>query len=1547
MAALRLLRRRGVSRVSRASSRVSRASSRFSHEPLVRRRLFEVQLASSPRVSAASLLASWRASPASTLFSPLSALRASAPSRASLASSPLPSSTRPLAPAPFSASRSFASSASANSERLPRREARRVRGNRMHASAVVAAFQEGARQGSMRALLSRMSRTDVHTLRDAELAACLCAVADCVARAKRRPAQEDGSGSTPRGRLERDPAPEAEMLRAHTFWHRCIGKVLKGDLILKARLSVLADMLDALNRADLTLFQPVPLLARPASSPASSSTSSAASLSDSPAVCASAESPAASGKPVWIPHRFYFRLLERLEQELAEPRDSEATGSEAEPVERHPDACAPAETREEARSDAHASSCTSSGKAAAAEDAELQTGNELDEAPLRAAEKLRTRGKDVASLLRIAHAIAARQRSALAALDALEQRLESRAAAERGTEGDAVAALQGKKVRSAPQSAQEKPSPDERCRDDNDSLQQLCQARFFFLFFFERLAQALLPPLLDSLSLPSLSSSSPSLVGVSAAPALFSAAAAADSARAESRAEGTNPPGEEGDAATEARPLAAAFPHAIEKKNDGSTADAAASGRSEGAQPARQNAHAKERKRDNTSSFHFETQHVTPLLLAFASSLRCAKRDEKEKAVTRWIFSVSSPSSVCPSPATSRPPQVSSSACAAAEPPPSRVDLKLRASRRRSERCSPPVSLSFLLVPAPCPFSSPSSVSVSSLPPASGSSLRSAPSADLSARLPSPVASAADSLVSSCGHAAAEEADAKETRKLSYRAMRKAFVAVPRSFADCFPPTERTTQEGNAAASAAAVKRGSTYARFPHLNAVVSLLASCLLPHVKSLDPAAALGVHIQLSRSQYDVEAARATLERGGFFSKSAGRRPEVFPLETPLQTLLLASCHDVGCRLLLRLVEQPAGLLRELPGRDIPSFMLSVSQFMPQLNAALPIVSTPPSSPNLSSSSDFSSSTSSTPLPSSLPSRLHCDTLIPPASLQRSPTSPHTSRRPPEQPAPPSCLPSSGVSSRAGATSRPPLARTVASLLPVLARRLAFEQLQATGAGAHRRYAARPVLSPAASCDALTALADAQCGGDAETRRACLVIFHAALEGLWRPLARKKRERLFAHEQGISAERCQAAAAEGEQTDCGEQPSRFSALDGVSLRLEGERLITLSRLVNAALKLGLLDVFTRSRGRLGACRKTDERTRASHEDSSRRPRREVGDGQSAKQAAETLVPPHTQWRRPEKLEEDALATEEEVDVLRKLLAANLAALSSRQLQYLSLSLLCCPAFVLSAPLDYARPAKRSASRASGVLLAVSTAPVAFQCLAEALRRFTRDKPVDADFSARSRRKREEEWAGRQLQTSLIAATLGLCAPLVEGPAAPSTGSLPAAEAAASQSGGQREPVSAARGPAAREDSLLRLLPLESLRTARRLAHAMAQPQRQHAKGTRVSALQEEVFGVLLSCTLRTEGFAVRGNGEHVPSEGSSDLPQHRSTGSPGSDNQLAEEGWSKSRESGLPWLRVSEVEAVVGPYTVDCILTQHNDEDGGTETLGRHELASLDVEQ
>ncbi|CBZ50786.1 conserved hypothetical protein [Neospora caninum Liverpool] len=1444
---------------------------------------------------------------------------------------------------------------------------------------VVLAFQEKSRKTRVKDLLAMMAATDVHALTDSQIAACMRAVADCYVstlRPSRGDPRRRGARPTERQRegaraseckrerekeKEREERGDREMqschgeaLRLHTFWHRCVGKTLKGDLILKTRLCLLADIVESLNKANLTLFQPLPLLLSPSphssssaassssstacsssstassSSSTASSSSSTASSSSSAAFSRSASlsslSAAVSGSsaglaPVWVIHRFYFRLLERLELELRgllRERDRQAvgrpvSGSSARVPKDEAQALKARKLLGEERGgesrgtpEARAAQACCGASRAEGSEARAQTGDE------------RPGGRsDTRSLLRIVQALASHQRHTAAEVERLVQRPGGASSdRERGSEASA-----GREERNATDQTEvprgfeknhvrgeyesgdgaEKEKGTQRHDPTTERLHQLYQAQFFFLFFFERFARACLPYLVVSwfsrscAFSSSASTSSPVPLGPERSP-LFGVEKASQAREGEATGEATFRAAAPEEHWKCARRAVASSERAVESEAEsGSARD-----EDETDEPSRDGV-ARDSDTENGVERRptlglslFTTEQVGSALTTLASALRCTKCEERKRDRTGiqasqhvGAFSpVATPSSLA-SPSTSpvsspasSPPPVSASSPSVSPPVSfSHQRSTLNASRERDVSTLP---FSSLLVPVPSPFPA--------APP------------------PSPPLSPSRA---SLGLAAREGETVIEKRGNPHLAKRKAFVAVPLSV------SERPANRKKGTERAESFPRSDSE-RFPYLNAAVCLLSGQLLPHVKSLSPATALGLYIQLTRSPFDAAAVHGTLAADPVVKETQKR--------FDLPSLPPCSPHSAISRcLLLRLVEQPAGLLRDLPGRDIPSFMLSVSKCMPQLNAARPL----------------QSSLSQAPSPPSSPRHPFPLRFQSPASpLHAAASSEVPSDASPQQPF--RAFPSSFAGSQSGGeTQSAQLAHAVASLLPVLARRLAFEQRQAASVGPCGRHSALR-LAPAASSDALTALADAQAGGEGETRRACVFLFRSALASLWRSATRKaprsRDEQAARLEEPYSR---RTAQSEADTVDAAVRMSPSNSPFGaVSLHLRVEHVISLSRIAHAALKLGLLESFQADARRVHVSQDTSKLSsegegRNAGEDAERRREMQKGVAETASFFQGTDSEEHL--------------TEREVLKTRQLLAANLRAFSFRQLQYLSPSLLCSPAFVLPAPafiLDAEgrlRPTwarcEQDRRQETGAVVHFAP-PLAFQCLSEALRRYAEERKRGNGSSWRPGGR--DEWGCRQLLTSLLAANLGVCSfPFASSSSLWSTG--PTAEAAWSETAGQRATVAEVR--AAKNPSWISLLPLQALRTARLVVHATAHPQRQHTAGTRISALQEDVLSAVVN--------ALR---PHTP-----DHPAGTPTSSRGSLEGGGESGsirWTEPVGSRASYrlhnergsapiddlrreLRFEEVEAVVGPYTVDCILTLNGR--SGSETKTQQTRTSL----
>ncbi|KEP61693.1 UNVERIFIED_CONTAM: hypothetical protein HHA_267570 [Hammondia hammondi] len=1535
---------------------------------------------------------------------------------------------------------------------------------------VLRAFRENSRQSSVQALLALMA-TDVHKLSDAQISACMQAVAACYVSSLRRAQgrlrerhlegcrepEREVAGRGREARKEQRWATDGEALRRHTFWHRCVGKTLKGDLILKSRvratrarqrgvdasetawcgrsqspddghldarrspmqrnrasinsgsicfvsngkhwrrqkrwricsltvqdrhapaaarrrtmweaawgastagsvssclqLCLLADILDALNKVNLTLFQPLPLLLSPSphsssslsfsSSVSSSSSSSSVSRSSSSSVASSSLSAAAWPSavsefsagltPVWMVHRFYFRLLERLEQELQDERHKgERKEQEAREGERKEEEAREGERKEEGKGEereeekeehrVERNGKSTRGMQARENEQEdpkggwglrLGTRRERHESctqfyrlpstsdgEARETQSGPKRRKDTRSFLRIVQALALRQRQTKAELETLLERREVEGGESSRSEGDEEdRGHAGRSERPGEGHTGEEASKWKatQCHaSGNERLQQLYQAHFFFLFFFERLAKAALPSLLHS------SSSSVSAPALSS----FAAVSASSPARPEPDCSGEERERKatEGQEGREEGPAAAAPsshagparvpPVRVEREGGGGARgdgrDAETDMNECGVDRAR-DLEVDETEGSSSVSYSFTNQEAVSVLMAFASALRCLKREEKGREST-WLHASQHSGVVSPrthsSPFSPSPSSSSPFLSLASSSP------RIQTSSERLPR-SHDVSIPFssLLVPIPSPFpAAPSSPSSSSPPsPASPPSLSSPfpPCSPSSA----PSSASASQWVSAGGGATMEKVGSP------HLARRKTFVAVPLHFSEwCSPRKERRSR---AQASAR-----SDFDVLPHLNAAVCLLSSQLLPHVKSLSPATALGLYLQLSRSPFDAAAAHRTLETARFLAEIR----KCSPLASPPP---LSAHPSVSRALLRRLVEQPSGLLRDLPGEVIPSFMLSVAKCMPQLNAACP----------LSASLFLQDSAISAPPSHSLqPFPLRFQAPASPLDLPASPQSTGGAASPLSR------------SEGDGETAR--LAHAIASLLPVLARRLAFEQLQAASGGPPRRGRGSQQLSPPASADALTALADAQAGGEREVRRACLSLFRAALATLWRKTSRRKESGDHGAGGEAATLREQRPPRRTRNEELGDsamrRPTLIAPFAAVSRQLGVEDVISLSRIAHAALKLGLLETYQAS-GRhahvlsnFGASE--DEGRNAEGGDSEER---EMPRGNAK------VVDRHQETDSEEHL------TEAEVDQMTQLLAANIRAFSFRQLQYLSPALLCSPAFVFPAstsrPPGGLCPPERSWSEQScrqepGVALRFAGLPLSFQCLAEALRRLTVE--WDRGTGRASRPSSRDEWGCRQLLTGLLAANLACCSFPFALRASLGSSEAPS-EAARNERGGQSANSTDLGAP--QNPGLLAFLPLQSLRTARCLVHATARPQRQHTAGTRISALQEDVLRVLVSTLRPQTPEASKGASATSPRDGTPPEPLE-ATAVPDRSHHLEFERSAVPEGDRRFEFRFEVVEAVVGPYTVDCILTPRNGCDGSA-TSGRQTSSS-----
>ncbi|KFG58932.1 hypothetical protein TGRUB_267570 [Toxoplasma gondii RUB] len=1377
--------------------------------------------------------------------------------------------------------------------------------------------------------------TDVHKLSDVQIAACMQAVAACYVSSLRRAQgrlrerhlegcrelEREIAGKERAARKEQRCATDGEALRRHTFWHRCVGKILKGDLILKTRLCLLGDILDSLNKVNLTLFQPLPLLRSPSPHSSSylfsSSSSSSSSVSRSSPFSVASSSLSATGwpsagsefssglTPVWMVHRFYFRLLERLEQELqAEERHKGERKEEAKGEER----------TEEKEEDRFARNGESTKEMLAQENEQkdpkggdwgLRLGSRRErhasctefsclpvnsDGDARETQNGQKRRKDTRSLLRIVQALASRQRQTMTELETLLERQEVESGERSRSEGDEEDREHtGRSERPGEAQTGEEAGKWKatQCHaSGNERLQQLYQAHFFFLFFFERIAKAALPSLLlsssSSVSAPAFSSS---FAAVSASSPARPEPDCSDEER-ERKATEVQEGREEGPAAavpsTHAG-LVRVSPVRVDREGRGGARgdgrDAETDMNECGVERAK-DSEVDEAEGPSSVPYSLTHHEAVSVLMAFASALRCLKREEKGRGST-WLHA--SPHSGAVSPRTH--PSPFSPSPSSSSPFLSLVSSSPRiqtSSERLPGSHDASIPFSSLLVPIPSPFPAAPSSPSSPHSPASSPSLSSPPSSSSpsssSSSLPSSSPSSSPRSASASRWVSAGGGATMEKVGNPHLARRKTFVAVPLDFSEwCSPRKERRSRSQPSARSG--------FRALPHLNAAVCLLSSQLLPQVKSLSPATALGLYLQLSRTPFDAAAAYRTLETAPFLAEMRGWSVSSLP---PL------SAHpSVSLALLRRLVEQPSGLLRDLPGDVIPSFMLSVAKCMPQLNAACPL-----SAPLFLQDSALPAPPSHSLQP--FPLRFQA-----PASPRDLPAHPQSTGGAP--------LP---LSTSEGDGETPRLAHAVASLLPVLARRLAFEQLQAACGGPPRRVRGSQQLSPPASADALTALADAQAGGEGEVRRASLSLFRAALASLWRKTSRRKESGDHDADGEAATLREQRLPRRTRNEELGNsatrRPPSIAPCAAVSRQLGVEDVISLSRIAHAALKLGLLETYQADGRGVQVSRNfgasEDERRNAEGGDSEAR----EGPRGNAKVADE-----HEERDSEEHL------TEAEVDQMTQLLAANIRAFSFRQLQYLSPALLCSPAFVL--PASTSRLPERSCRQEPGVALRFAGLPLAFHCLAEALRRFTAERERGNGRASRSNSSRDE-WGCRQLLTGLLAANLA-CYSFPFAPRASLGSSEAPSEAARTERGGQSADSTDLGVP--QTPGLLAFLPLQSLRTARCLVHAASRPQRQHTAGTRISALQEDVLRVLVS-TLRPETpDASNGASATFPRDGTNPEPLE-ATPVPDRSHQLEVERSAVPEGDRRFEFRFEVVEAVVGPYTVDCILTPRNGCDG-----------------
>lgn len=297
------------------------------------------------------------------------------------------------------------------------------------------------------------------------------------------------------------------------------------------------------------------------------------------------------------------------------------------------------------------------------------------------------------------------------------------------------------------------------------------------------------------------------------------------------------------------------------------------------------------------------------------------------------------------------------------------------------------------------------------------------------------------------------------------------------------------------------------------LSAAVVVLSSLVFVQIRRLPQAAVLGLYVQLSRCPFDAHVARQMLLREGFLrrrEKEGRDHGGSFPVpsgqnEIPISprsdavpgsltpsmhrsssfassvssspvsgsassSSCLGSCSQSSSRpsptfllrewpvvihaLLGSFLQRPSGLLRELPARDIPSFMFALVQCLARLDAAVPLPSScslavcRPLSPLSSRRSTSSKAGTRTSANSSKDlregsTRETCHDVFSENCSSSSPAACSDKSFPPRfVPASPREKPQNGVDNAAAA-----------ALLPVLARRLAFEQHWTAGEASQRK--------------------------------------------------------------------------------------------------------------------------------------------------------------------------------------------------------------------------------------------------------------------------------------------------------------------------------------------------------------------------------------------------------------------------------------------------------------------------------------------------------------
>ncbi|PHJ26044.1 hypothetical protein CSUI_000097 [Cystoisospora suis] len=701
------------------------------------------------------------------------------------------------------------------------------------------------------------------------------------------------------------------------------------------------------------------------------------------------------------------------------------------------------------------------------------------------------------------------------------------------------------------------------------------------------------------------------------------------------------------------------------------------------------------------------------------------------------------------------------------------------------------------------------------------------------------------------------------------------------------------------------------------LNAALATLSSLILVEQDKLPQAAALGLYVQLSRCPFDVQVASQVLLRECFSERrmKEGRGRGLYysnpfrdneastslPCRAPpsstsflrtsalpwsvsscgpcslhrssrgrslsfSQTFVLHEWHVVMRALLHSLLQQPSGLLRELPARDIPSFMFALVHCLPRLNALASVPSCSSPQGLLSSSSTLRRSLS---FKDSTRTSTHLKKLVWGGGAERT-------RNHPLLDDADDYIASSGVECPAGLFPRVPLAcpgssprskieHATAALLPVLARRLAFEQ--------HRRGS---YLSPAAVSDALTALAETQCIDGAQGAAAILV--RRALTIMWNATELGCRGRSYRTTVPLTQQKtlCSSQARNPGQrrlvsgyreTTCGNQNQGRDVTDSIvqtvsrggrgdskqclqkiwvgqgqvlkALLLPDGLRVSLCRITNAALKLGMLENGTDSDSTAPSAQffSCPSRTRAQRKASrgeaavtiarGDRWRLEVPAEEEANGARKGEIANEKEILSGQNAEAEAQRlTGDEIEKFRLLVAANLSGMTSTQLQYLSASLLCSTAFCLpylsprtlamssdgsgrsearkrqeSKTVPSIREEKTEATRntnknsaagqtfsdnryithpihlspsvsdsrmytgaekrleaTAGAGVNLLQLPVAFACLAEALRPAGPASRDSCTFLALKLATYKHEIAFRQLQTGLTATVLGLC---------------------------------------------------------------------------------------------------------------------------------------------------------------------------------------------